>query len=89
MKCVRHDREVLSRPIRQRLRGFRSWSSDPRIKFLSAEQRMEGCRGPSTTPSHSLRSWLGYAQDDMGVESCSTDIVGFVDVSGFVIVAGV
>jgi hypothetical protein len=27
---------------------------------------MEGCRGPSTAASHSLRS-LGYAQDDLGL----------------------
>jgi len=25
-----------------------------------------GCRGPSTSPSQSLRSWLGFAQDDKG-----------------------
>jgi hypothetical protein len=26
-------------------------------------------RGPSTAPSHSLRSWLGSAQDDMDFSS--------------------
>src|SRR6266853_5575215 len=61
---------------------------------------MEGCRGPSTAPSHSLRSWLGFAQDDIGLrvgvltvgrvwcELLLNRHDGFADVSGFVIVAG-
>src|SRR5208282_871432 len=31
------------------------------------ERAGKRCRGPSTPPNHSLREWLGCAQDDMGL----------------------
>src|SRR5260370_37171554 len=89
--CSWSRNSILSRPILPRLRGFLSWFSHPpnaRIRFLHHHSKtmhsrgMEGSRGPSTAQSHSLRSWLGCAQDDMGRE------VVFSDVSGFVIAAG-